>query len=66
MANPRVGDSVWIQRHDDRDRNGIIDYIDWLCREVHVSFYGNHEPEVYEMFQFDVFNDRLNQWILLH
>lgn len=61
MPRPAIGDAVWVQGVTPQP-NGKIVYIDWHDKEVIVEFYDSKDQETYTWDQFNLFNERLNQW----
>lgn len=60
QEEPRVGHSVWAEH-----KNGVIDGIDYSTRTVYVDFYkkGRGSFEMDEFF--GMWDDRLQQWVIV-
>lgn len=58
---PQVGQSVW----DMVRGNGVITRVDYAGKNVYVNHYENGQG-VYELSEFfGMFDERLNQWVLI-
>jgi hypothetical protein len=62
MPVPSYGAKVWVQGCT--QPNGYIVGKDYEAREVYVRCYDTDETVCLDFDDFDMFNERLNQWLI--